>query len=178
MAGLAATTAAAVAFAVLAAVSPASAHPRAEDRDAAQAGTKAFHRVSVAKEAGYGLLTDKDGIACIDDPAGGMGIHYANINLVGDPEVSASTPEVLVYEPQADGRLRLVAVEYVTLKQAWEDAGHTSPPMLFGTEFELVKDPNRYGLPDFYELHAWIWRYNPNGFNDDWNPRVTCEHAA
>jgi hypothetical protein len=35
-------------------------------------------------------------------------------------------------------------------------------------------NPNRYGLPAFWELHAWVWRHNPNGLFDDWNPRVSC----
>ncbi len=32
----------------------------------------------------------------------------------------------------------------------------------------------RYGLPPFYELHAWIWKRNPSGTFSDWNPRVSC----
>ena len=31
-------------------------------------------------------------------------------------------------------------------------------PSLFGKHFTLIPAGNRYGLPDFYELHAWIWR--------------------
>ena len=33
---------------------------------------------------------------------------------------------------------------------------------------------NRYNLPDFYELHAWIWKHNPSGMFEDWNPTVSC----
>jgi len=36
---------------------------------------------------------------------------------------------------------------------------------------------NRYGLPPFYELHAWLWKHNPAGMFDDWNPRVVCPAA-
>jgi hypothetical protein len=25
-----------------------------------------------------------------------------------------------------------------------------------------------------YILHAWIWRYNPSGIFQDWNPMVSC----
>jgi hypothetical protein len=42
---------------------------------------------------------------------------------------------------------------------------------------ELVQAGNRYGLPDFYELHAWIWKFNPLGMHNDWNPDVTCAYA-
>jgi hypothetical protein len=102
-----------------------------------------------------------------------MGIHYVNGTLVSDDEVVAGTPELVVYEPTKNGRLRLVAAEYVVFQAAW-DATHTSPPELFGREFELVPAGNRYGLPPFYELHAWLWKHNPAGMFDDWNPRVTC----
>jgi hypothetical protein len=141
---------------------------------AARAGTAPFHSNAAAQAAGYGLLVDAAGIACIDKPGeGGMGIHYVNGGLVGDDEVHAATPELVVYEPTPNGRLRLVAAEYVVFQAAW-DATHPEPPELFGREFELVEAGNRYGLPPFYELHAWLWKHNPAGFFDDWNPKVVC----
>jgi hypothetical protein len=147
----------------------------ASDMSDARAGTAPFHNISKAMDAGYGLFTDAAGIACIDDPAGGMGIHYANGSLVVDGEVNAATPEALVYEPQENGRLRLVAVEYVVFQADWN---HADPPSLFGEEFEAVGAGNRYGLPPFYELHAWLWKHNPKGtFGQDWNPRVSCAGA-
>jgi hypothetical protein len=144
--------------------------------NAVRSATAGYHDIAKATtpEAGFGLLTDAAGIACIDDPAGGMGIHYVNGGRVGDPTESADAPELLVYEPEPNGRLRLVAVEYVVLKSAWEGAGNTEPPALFGQEFELVLAGNRYGLPDFYELHAWVWKNNPAGMFEDWNPNVVC----
>ena len=104
---------------------------------AARAGTAKFHSNAAAQAAGYGLLVDAAGIACIDNPAGGMGIHYVNGALVGDDRVDAATPELVVYEPEKNGKLRLVAAEYVVFQDAW-DATHTSAPALFGQEFELV----------------------------------------
>ena len=142
------------------------------DRGAARAATAGYHNA----HPGYSLLTDAAGIACIDNPAGGMGVHYVNGALVGDGQVNASKPELVVYEPLANGRERLVAAEYVVFQDAW-DANHDEPPSLFGREFELVEAGNRYGLPPFYELHAWLWKHNPAGMFDDWNPRVTCAHA-
>ena len=143
------------------------------DLGAARAATARFH----AGHPGYSLLTDAAGITCIDNPGvGGMGIHYVNGDLVGDAEVNATTPEALVYEPQPNGRQRLVAAEYVVFQSQW-DATHASPPQLFGREFELVPAGNRYGLPPFYELHAWLWKHNPAGMFEDWNPRVVCPVA-
>jgi hypothetical protein len=144
------------------------------DLKAARASTAGFHKLDRAMADGYGLFTDAQGIACIDHPdEGGMGIHYVKGALVGDGAVEAATPEALVYEPQPSGRLRLVAVEYVVFQDAW-DAGHSWPPSLFGREFELIGAGNRYGLPPFYELHAWLWKHNPSGMFEDWNPRVSC----
>jgi hypothetical protein len=146
--------------------------------DRARAGTARYHDVDLAAARGFSQLNDAAGIACIDNPGvGGMGIHYVKGSRVEDPAVRAGAPEVLVYEPRASGRLRLVAVEYVVLKSAWEAAGHARPPRLFGKRFTLTPAGNRYGLPAFYELHAWIWKHNPRGMFDDWNPRVSCPQA-
>ena len=138
--------------------------------------TAPFRHLATAVAGGYGMLRDAAGIACIDSRAGGMGVHYVNGGLVGDDAVNALTPEALVYEPQANGRMRLVAVEYVVFQAKW-DATHSAPPSLYGHTFEAVGATNRYGIPPFYELHAWIWKHNPAGMFADWNPRVTCAHA-
>jgi hypothetical protein len=143
----------------------------------ARAGTADYHRLAVAEDHGYGLFTDAAGIACIDNPgAGAMGIHYVNGALAADAEVDAASPEALVYEPTRHGRFRLVALEYVVFQAAW-DAQHSAPPSLFGQRFAAVSAENRYGLPPFYELHAWVWKHNPRGMFDDWNPLVSCAAA-
>src|SRR4029078_9220216 len=92
--------------------------------------------------------------------------------LVGDGAIDPLTPEALVYEPMPGGQLRLVGVEYVVFKADW-DKNHSSPPQLFNHTFFTIPAGNRYGLPDFYELHAWIWRPNPSGIFQNWNPNVT-----
>jgi hypothetical protein len=76
-----------------------------------------------------------------------------------------------------NGQLSLVAVEYVVIQQQW-DATHDSPPELFGQHFMLTPDGNRFGLPAFYSLHAWIWQNNPTGTFSMWNPTVSCTAAA
>jgi len=168
---LAAVALATVALATAAA--PALAH-HPSDLAAAYAGTARYHSLDRAQGDGYSLLTDAKGITCIDQPGeGGMGVHYVSGALVGDAKVNARTPEALVYEPGRHGRMRLVAAEYVVFQAAW-DAEHSRPPRLFGQEFELLGADNRYGLPPFYELHAWLWKFNPHGFFNDWNPRVHC----
>jgi hypothetical protein len=145
---------------------------------AARNATAKFHHVARAERAGYAELKDAQGIACIDSdsPAGAMGIHYVNSHLVGDDQVRARKPELVIYEPQPDGSLKLVAQEYVVFQDAW-DASHDRAPRLFRHRFELVPEGNRYGLPAFYELHLWSWRWNPTGLFEDYNPRVSCPAA-
>ena len=141
----------------------------------ARAATDRFHDISLAVAAGYGEFRDAQGIACIDQPGvGTMGVHYVNLSLVGDAVVDATRPEALVYEPKRNGGYKLVALEYIVFKDAWEAAGHTTPPSLFGEQFMLTTSPNRYGLMPFYALHAWLFRGNPLGQLQPWNPRVSC----
>jgi hypothetical protein len=45
---------------------------------------------------------------------------------------------------------------------------------LFGRSFDLTPFPNRFGLPAFYSLHAWVWEPNSAGLLEPWNPRVHC----
>ena len=137
--------------------------------------TVQYHDVETAIAAGYSLrLPDTSGETCIADPTlGTMGVHMVNTGLL-DAEIDASSPEALVYEPGRSGKLKLVAVEYVVFESAW--AG-SEPPSLFGREFDYTPAGNRYGLPAFYALHAWIWKGNPSGILFAWNPRVSCDRA-
>ncbi len=59
------------------------------------------------------------------------------------------------------------------MQEGW-DAAHDAPPSLFGEEFMLTPEGNRYGLPAFYSLHAWAWETNPSGDFAMWNPDVSC----
>jgi hypothetical protein len=135
--------------------------------------TEAYHDVDAAIAAGYSFrLPDLSGATCIESAEGGMGVHMVNLGLVVDPTIEETKPEVMVYaESPNTGRLKLVAVEYVVFKADWTG---TSPPALFGREFDFTDSPNRYGLPPFYALHAWIWRHNPSGQLHAWNPKINC----
>lgn len=175
-----AITLAAVSVTMLAGAPVAAAHTAAANHAGDQladvrAATARYHDLGVTKASGYARFTDAAGIACIANlPAGTMGVHYVNGALVGAGRIDALKPQALVYEPEENGHLRLVAVEYIAFQQAW-DATHASPPMLFGQMFMLTTTPNRYGLPAFYSLHAWIWKHNPSGMFSMWNPQVHCD---
>jgi hypothetical protein len=147
---------------------------------AAHAVTAKYQSLSLAKKAGYAILADTAGITCIDEPQmGAMGAHNV---AMGVHYVKA-----LVYAPDRHGRLHLAALEYVVIKSDWEAhnspiAGAPSwvepaPPNLFGQEFNFTDAPNRYGLPPFYSLHAWVWKHNPAGTFAMWNPNVHCDQS-
>ncbi len=138
--------------------------------------TEQYQGVAAAEDAGYALLKDTAGIACIDDPTGAMGIHYANGDLVAGGVIDALKPQVLVYEPGEGDAPHLAAVEYVVIQEGW-DATHDAAPSLFGHEFMLTPAGNRYGLPAFYSLHDWAWKTNPDGEFAMWNPDVSCPAA-
>ena len=158
------------AIVLLAAPSPANAG--AADLSTVRAATAHFQQIDAATAAGYGRFLDAASIACIETPGVGvMGIHYVNGALVSNGVVDATTPEALVYQPIGNGKLRLVAVEYIVFYSMW--AG-SSKPSLFGQDFKLIGTPNRYGIPAFYELHAWVWQNNPSGMFKDWNPSGSC----
>ena len=140
-----------------------------------RAATATFHNIANAEDASYGLLHDLAGLTCIAMPGeGGMGVHFVNGALVGDPGLDIRTPEALVYAPDRDGTLRLAALEFIVDKAAW-DAHHSKPPRLFGgTFFDQTPAPNRFGLAPFYSQHVWIWKNNPAGMLAMWNPTVHC----
>jgi hypothetical protein len=140
--------------------------------DGAKTATSRFHDLDKAKKAGYSVqVFDAAGITCIAQPGqGAMGIHMLNPSLL-DGTIDAKHPELLVYEPKNNGELKLVALEYLVFVADWTGS---SPPSLFGRQFDLVPAGNRYGLPPFYALHAWIWKPNPSGILEPWNPRVEC----
>jgi hypothetical protein len=96
-----------------------------------------------------------------------MGVHYIDPKLL-DTELDARQPEALVYQHKRNGELRLGAVEYIVPAAAWDEEGHSHPPMVLGRHLHLNEE---LGV---YVLHAWIFEHNPEGTFEDWNPRVSC----
>lgn len=147
----------------------------AQDVAVAMRATARFMDLQAAQAAGYALPTGVPLERCITslDGTGAMGFHYIHGDLVGDAVLDPGEPEVLVFAPTADGGRELVALEYVVFAEAW-DAANDEPPVLFGRELMFTDEPNRYELPPFYSLHAWLWRENPAGLFAGFDPDVTC----
>lgn len=136
-----------------------------QDLAALRQVTARYHRPEAAAADGWSAQITP----CMTDPAGmgGMGFHYGNPSLI-DGSVRADSPELLLYEPDEHGRLRLVAVEYIVPLSAWTSP---QPPRLFDRDFRVNE------AFQVWALHAWVWKENPSGMFADWNPNVSCPTA-
>jgi hypothetical protein len=129
-----------------------------------RAATVRFHDIAAAQAAGY---TSQYPAGCAQSSVGAQGFHYLNPGLV-DANVELLRPELVMYEPQQDGSLQLVGVDYVVPFDQWpSEIG----PTLLGVPF-MRNEP--LGV---WALHIWAWRPNPSGMFGMWNPSVSCALA-
>ena len=184
---------------LLAAAAPPPAAP-ASDPSLAEviAATARYKDVKVAEAEGYVReptntceTADMMGRPISD---GAMGVHYLRPDLLGitappNPRIDGNgihtdflKPGVLIYEPQADGSMELVAVENLVFLKSWHEAGHTKPPSFQGVPFDrMVDDPataldEAHMFEGHYDRHVWLYRQNPKGLFTPFNPAVTCAH--
>jgi len=131
---------------------------------AAREAVAAFADRAQSEAAGYTTqITD-----CRVSEQGGQGLHFGNAELINDgAQLDVLRPEVLMYEPQADGSLRFVGFEYVIPRADWTSP---DPPTFLGQQMTVNEEF------DTWVLHAWVID-NPNGTFADWNPNVTCPPA-
>ncbi|MBN9090733.1 MAG: hypothetical protein J0J01_27795 [Reyranella sp.] len=99
-------------------------------------------------------------IPCADGFDGATAVHYVNSKYLQDAVPDIGRPQGLLYENNGDGRLTLVAVEYVTM---------AGPVSLGGQPFKLLLAPDRY------RLVVWAWKPNPLGGFAEANPDASCE---
>jgi len=128
-----------------------------------RAANSRFTDVKVAVTEGYAPIPCASGV-----DGGAVGIRYVNAEYLKDDVPDLKRPQAVMYEPLRDGKMELLAVEYITFK---------GPAALEGQLFGFTGSPNRYGLGPFYQLHVWAWKRNPLGAFAGMNPKVTCEHA-
>jgi hypothetical protein len=123
---------------------------------------------------------------------GAMGIHFFRPDLLGitgppNPRVNGTgthvdfrRPSILIYEPQQDGSLALVAVENLVFVDSWKKAGNTKPPSFHGVEYDLMQDDPATAVDEahlfapHWDRHVWLYRENPNGVFAQFNPAVSC----
>jgi hypothetical protein len=163
--------------------------------------TERFQDVKVALAEGY--IRDPSNMCetaeMMGRPAalGAMGIHYFRPDLLGitappSPRVNGNgthtdfrQPSILIYEPEADGSLELVAVENLVFAAAWRAAGHTERPTFHGVPYDSMADDPTTPIDEahmfepHFDRHVWIYRENPNGVFTPLNPAVSCaNHPA
>ncbi len=125
---------------------------------------------------------------------GAMGVHYFRPDLLGissgpgqrvngnGTHTDFARPGILIYEPQADGSMQLVAVENLVFAAAWHAAGNAGPPSFHGVPYDSMRDDPRTTLDEahmfepHYDRHVWVFRDNPNGVFAQFNPNVSCRH--
>jgi hypothetical protein len=193
--GLAAASASALLLANTPETSPAPAtEPTLEQ---VRAATERFRDVKVALAEGY--IADPGNICETADmmgkPAelGAMGIHYFRPDMLGisgppNPRVDGNgthtdfnKPAILIYEPQADGSLQLVAVENLVFQKSWREAGNAKPPSFHGVEWDTMQDDPATKIDEahmfepHYDRHVWLYRENPRGMFAQFNPNVSCK---
>lgn len=135
--------------------------------------TERFKDVAEAEREGYALS-----FGCVSGPdQGAMGLHFINMDLVGKGVIDPYKPQIILYEPTADGRLKLTGADFLVDAKQWDnDKTHKpGPPELGGQLFHYFESPNRFGLNPFYTLHVWAWKDNPNGAFVNWHPNVACK---
>ena len=140
---------------------------------AVREATERFQHPASAEAEGYALQ-----FGCVSgSDSGAMGLHFVNFPLVLDGELDVTRPEIVLYEPLPNGKLRITGADYLVFADAWH-AKHPEQPQLMGQLFHLFESPNRFGLPPFYTLHVWAWKENPYGAFVNWHPNVSCEAFA
>lgn len=133
-----------------------------------------FHDFDAAVAAGWSAPITPCLVAA-DLPSqpgsGAMGSHYGNLQYIQDGGVvNLLQPELLLYEPEKNGKLRFVGVEYIV---PFADHPSTAaPPTLLGQEFARVPEFSVWGM------HIWVGRHNSSGIFSPWNQKVSCQNAG
>ena len=194
------STLAGLSFVICSAVGAAPASPGLDEPTLAEVRklTERFRDVNVALAEGY--LRDPfdlcDTAEMMGRPAadGAMGVHYFRPDLLGitappSPRVNGDgthtdfrKPSILIYEPQADGSMELVAVENLVFAHAWRAAGNAERPTFHGVPYDSMSDDPKtptdeaHMFEPHFDRHVWIYRENPRGVFAPFNPAVTCAH--
>jgi hypothetical protein len=162
-----------------------------------RAATERFRDVEVALAEGYvpDPMNRCETAEMMGRPSseGAMGLHYFRPDMLGisgppNPRVNGTgthtdfrNPAILIYEPQADGSLVLIAVENLVFRDAWHAAGNERPPSFHGMEYDFMEDDpatevdEAHMFEPHYDRHIWLHRENPNGVFAQFNPNVSCD---
>ena len=136
---------------------------------AAKATAAKYHSVRQAEADGYALASP-----CIESPAGGMGFHYENPQLMADDAIDPLRPEILVYVEKKNVKLELVAIEYWKRDADGSLLTSSDRPSVLGQPFDGPMPGHSPVMPIHYDLHAWVYEPNSSGTFAPFNPGVDC----
>ncbi|MFE6837815.1 hypothetical protein ACFVFI_23670 [Streptomyces sp. NPDC057705] len=140
------------------------------DRAVVYKATAKYQVHANAVAAGY-----KPDKYCVFDKAGGTGaLGYPHFNHAYDNSLDPAKPAALYYEDDGRGGKRLVGVQWLVYDRDQKLTTDDDRPTLFGVPFKGPKAGNFPGQPVHYALHLWLWKENPRGLFESFNPAVTC----
>lgn len=144
---------------------------RAEaDRALTYRVTAPYQNHDTAVRAGYVPDT-----YCVVDRAGSGGaLGYPHFNHAYDNSLDPAKPTALFYEDDAKGGLHLVGVQWLVYDRDQDLTTDDDRPHMFGVPFKGPNRGNFPGQPVHYALHLWLWKKNPEGLHETYNPAVTC----
>jgi hypothetical protein len=133
-----------------------------------RAATKKYRKVNKAIADGFVRLQEPCFVEEWTEGTGEdihLGVVYVNPGRM-DGTIDPNNPEILYYEPKANGKLKLMGGEHFCPVEACPTA-----PTLFGFTFRFEEDTGGWAL------HTWAWLRNPNGLTHPINPRVDTTHC-
>ena len=116
-------------------------------------------KIATARYNNFDNATD-DGYVDINVVVPEMGYHFLKPDNL-DNTFEYNKPEILVYNKEENGRMKLVAVEYATPLSQTPPTGFTG-------------DNDHWSIYQgvLWTLHAWVWEYNPAGVFNPTNPLI------
>lgn len=178
--------------------SSAFAHDVGAEIEKVRQATLKYNDIKVALAEGYIPAPPGHCITAASEglPAkwGGMGIHYINPKLLKitsvKPRVNGMSthtnflkPSILLYEPDANGKLMLVGVENLVFLNAWKMAGNQAPPKFAGRSYDTMADDSStpqdeaHAFEPHMDQHIYFKKLRkPMSQLSPFSPNVTCKN--
>ncbi len=131
---------------------------------------KKYRKPAAAVRAGW-MRTDE--CVALPDGSAGMGYHYVHPQLIQEAP-KFRRPAILVYVPTRNGGRRLGAVEWFKADADQNLSTDDDRPYFGRLAFDGPMEGHGGGMPKHYDLHAWLFKRNPDGMFAAFNPRVRC----
>ncbi len=112
------------------------------------------------------MVATDNGLIDVSGYVPNMGHHYLNPQLV-DGTFELNKPEIILYVPDANGIMQMVAVEYAIVPNDPDNPGN--PPEGFTGDNDVWHFNEMVGQ---WQLHVWTILDNPDGIFAPFNPAI------